>query len=181
MSEQPYRGIVGVRAKPGDTAVMAALEAAIGFALPQAANTTTASADALALWLGPDEWWIVNPGPAPESGPTLAATLRTAMAGRRGAVTDVSESRTCVRISGPRARDLLCKGMPLDLHSRAFATGRCAQSHLAKAGVLLHLVADKGGLDGPTFELYVLRSFAEYLWLWLEDAAAEYGLTITTS
>lgn len=181
MSEQPYRGIVGIRAKPGDAAVMAALEATIGFALPQTPNTTAASAGALALWLGPDEWWIVTPGPEPESGPAMATTLRTALAGRQGAVTDVSESRTCVRISGPRARDLLCKGMPLDLHPRTFPVGGCAQSHLAKAGVLLHLVADKGSPEDPTFELYVLRSFAEYLWLWLEDAAREYGLAITSS
>ena len=27
----------------------------------------------------------------------------------------------------------------------------------------------------PTYDIYVLRSFAEYLWLWLEDAAMEYG------
>jgi len=181
MSEQPYRGIVGIRAKPGDAAVMAAFESALGFALPQKANTTAASAGALALWLGPDEWWIVTPGPEPESGPTLAATLRTALASRPGAITDVSESRTCLRISGPRARDLLAKGMPLDLHPRAFPVGGCAQSHLAKTGVLLHLVANDGGSEGPTFELYVLRSFAEYLWIWLEDAAREYGLAITTS
>ena len=186
MSEQPYRGIVGIRAKPGDAAVMAAIEVALGIALPQTPNTTAAAAGALALWLGPDEWWIVTPGPEPESGPSLAATLRTALAGQRGAITDVSESRTCVRIGGPRSRDLLSKGMPLDLHPRAFPAGRCAQSHLAKAGVLLHLVADdgelgkQGGPGGPTFELYVLRSFAEYLWLWLEDAAREYGLAITS-
>lgn len=180
MSEQPYRGIVGIRAKPGNAAVMAAIEAALGMALPQTPNTTAASAGALALWLGPDEWWIVTPGPAPESGPAMAAALRTAT-GMPGAVTDVSDSRTCVRVSGSRARDLLCKGLPLDLHPRAFPVGGCAQSHLAKTGVLLHLVADAGGSDGPTFELYVLRSFAEYLWLWLEDAAREYGLAIAPS
>ena len=32
----------------------------------------------------------------------------------------------------------------------------------------------------PTYDIYVLRSFAEYLWLWLEDAAQEYGLAVTT-
>ena len=30
----------------------------------------------------------------------------------------------------------------------------------------------------PSYELYVQRSFAEYLWLWLEDAALEYGVAI---
>ena len=181
MSEQPFRGIVNLRTQPDDSEAMAALESALGFALPVEPNTTAASATALALWLAPDEWWIITPGPDPESGSTMAAALRAALADRRGAVTDVGDSRTCVRVSGPRARDLLCKGMPLDLHPRVFPANRCAQSHLAKTGVVLHLVADHGTSDGPTFELYVLRSFAEYLWVWLEDAAREYGLAITSS
>ena len=32
--------------------------------------------------------------------------------------------------------------------------------------------------DGPAFDIYVLRSFSEYLWCWLEDAAREYGLAV---
>ncbi len=32
---------------------------------------------------------------------------------------------------------------------------------------------------GPAYDVYVLNSFAEYLWLWLEDAAREYGLRVT--
>jgi len=177
MSEQPFRGIINLRARPDDGEAVSALETALGFALPVAPNTTAASATALALWLAPDEWWIVTPGPGPESGPDMATKLRTALTDRRGAVTDIGDSRTCLRVSGPRARDLLCKGLPLDLHPRVFPAGRCAQSHLAKTGVVLHLIAEKG----PAFELYVLRSFAEYLWVWLEDAAREYGLAITSS
>ena len=30
----------------------------------------------------------------------------------------------------------------------------------------------------PSFELYVQRSFAERLWLWLEDAVLEHGVAI---
>ena len=37
---------------------------------------------------------------------------------------------------------------------------------LAKAVVLLHQTDDE-----PAYDLYVDRSYAEYLWLWLEDAA----------
>jgi sarcosine oxidase, subunit gamma len=181
MSEQPFRGIANLRMEPNDKEAMTAIETALGFALPVEPNTTAASDTALALWLGPNEWWIVTPGPDPACGPDMAAKLRTALADYRGTVTDVSDSRTCVRIGGPRARDLLCKGMPLDLHPRAFAVGHCAQSVLSKTGIVVHLVADDGSPDGLTFELYVLRSFAEYLWLWLEDAAREYDLTIISS
>ncbi len=182
MTERPHRAIVNLRLDPGNTEALAAFETAFGFALPIAANDTAGDADTIALWLGPDEWWLVEPGPEPEAGPKLAENLRAALTEHFAAVTEVGESRTCIRVSGPRTRALLQKGCPLDLHPRAFATGACAQSILAKAGVTLHLFTDESeeqaGAGGPVFDIYVLRSFAEYLWVWLEDAGAEYGVSI---
>jgi sarcosine oxidase subunit gamma len=182
MTERPHRGMVNLRLDPGNAEAMAALEAAFGFALPTTANETAGDGDTIALWLGPDEWWLVVPGPEPEAGPELAEKLRAALAGHFAAATEVGESRTCIRVSGPKARALLQKGCPLDLHPRAFAAGACAQSILAKAGVTLHLFADESaaqaGAEGPVFDIYVARSYAEYLWAWLEDAGAEYGVAV---
>ena len=182
MSERPHRGIVNLRLDPGNAEAMAALEAAFGFALPAAANTSAGNTDTIALWLGPDEWWLVVPGPEPEAGPALAEKLRAALSGHFAAVTEVGESRTCIRVAGPRARALLQKGCPLDFHPRAFVAGACAQSILAKAAVTFHLFADESaaqaGAEGPVFDVYVARSFAEYLWAWLEDAGAEYDVAV---
>ncbi len=179
MTERPHRGMVNLRLDPKNAEAMAAVETAFGFALPTAANETAGNADTMALWLGPDEWWLVVPGPEPEAGPELAEKLRAALSGHFAAITEVGESRTCIRVSGPSARALLQKGCPLDFHPRAFVAGACAQSILAKATVAFHLYADESAAEGPIFDIYVLRSFAEYLWAWLEDAGAEYGVTIT--
>ena len=178
MTERPHRAIVDLRLEPSDEGAMAAFAEACGFALPMAPNTTAGDADAIALWLGPDEWWIVTPGPEPEAGPELAGKLRTALADHRAGVTDVGESRSCIRVSGPSARAVLQKGCPLDFHPRAFAPGACAQTCLAKATVALHLFAGEDVAEGPIFDIYVLRSCAEYLWLWLEDAGREYGVAV---
>ena len=43
---------------------------------------------------------------------------------------------------------------------------------MAKAGALIHQTGE------DVYELYVLRSFADYLWRWLEDAAAEYRVVV---
>ncbi len=172
MGERPFRGLVDLRGPAGDQAFAAAVEEALGVALPVEPNTVAGTGDLRVFWLGPDEWWVVTPG----DGPATADKLRTALAGRKAAVTDVSESRTCIHIRGQRARDLLAKGCPLDLHPRVFSAGRCAQSHCAKALITLHQVSDED--DGPAYDVYVLNSFAEYLWLWLEDAAREYGLRV---
>ena len=181
MGERPYRGLVNLRGPAGDKTFDSAVQKALGVALPSEPNSTTGQDDLRVFWLGPDEWWVVTPG----DGPAMADKLRAALAGQKAAVTDVSESRTCIHISGARARDLLSKGCPLDLHPRVFSTGRCAQSLCAKAMITLHQVADDsdGGDEangsGPAYDVYVLNSFAEYLWLWLEDAAREYGLRVT--
>jgi sarcosine oxidase subunit gamma len=94
-----------------------------------------------------------------------------------GAVTDLTDGRAAFRVAGPSARDVLAKGCPLDLHARAFPPGRCAQSLLAKASVLIHLALDDPQA-GPSFDLYVARSFSHYLFSWLEDAGMEYGVQV---
>lgn len=178
MAERPFPGIADLRGKPADPGFTGAFEAAFGFALPLEPNTTAGGGGAIALWLGPDEWWIVTPGPGPEAGPGTVAKLRAALAGHVCAITDVSETRTCIRVSGPGARAVLQKGCPLDFHPRVFTPGQCAQSHLAKAAVVLHLAGGEEADDGPAFDVYVPRSLAEYLWRWLEDAAREYGVAV---
>jgi sarcosine oxidase subunit gamma len=175
MGERPFRGIVNLRGPAEDEAFGAAAQTALGVALPVAPNTTASDGQVTVLWLAPDEWWVVTPG----DGSAMADKLRRALEGVRSAVTDVSESRTCIEVRGPRARDLLVKGCPLDLHPRMFGKGECAQSHLAKTMITLHMTTGGDHEDGPAFDLYVLNSFAEYLWLWLEDAAREYGLKVT--
>ncbi len=171
MGERPPLSIVDLRIGDAEPTALAAVEEVLGFALPRDANRVAGTEATAALWLGPDEWWVVT---AVED-PAAAHRLSEALAGHSAAVTDLSESRACIRVSGPRARDLLAKGCSLDLHPRVFSPGRCAQSHLAKAQVVLHQVSGE-----PAFDLYVLRSFADYLWAWLEDAAREYGLTIVS-
>ena len=147
---------------------------ALGLALPTAPNTATAKDDLALLWLGPDEWLALSHAAQPEAEAMLAAKLRSALGEQHAAVTEVGESLACIRIAGARARDVIAKGCPLDLHPRAFGgVGHCAQTHLSKAGITLHQIS-----DAPGFDLYCRRSFADYLWRWLEDAGQEYGIAV---
>jgi len=178
MAERPFPGIVNLRGPASKKAFRDAFKAAAGYQLPLEAGTTEGDKTTTAYWLGPDEWWILDGSGDPDAGRRLAESLREALAGQAAAVTEIGDSRACIRLSGPRARATLQKGCPLDLHPRAFAAGRCAQSRLAKTTAVLHLVAADSASGGPVFDVYVLRSFAEYTWLWLEDAAREYGVTV---
>jgi sarcosine oxidase, subunit gamma len=170
LGERAHRMQLDIRGNSGDAAFVTAVKGAAGVDIPAEANRFTQSGDRACLWLGPNEWLIVGPGGAERE---LTAGLRTIFVGLHAAVTDVSESRTTILLQGPRARDLLQKGMPIDLHPREFQPGHCAQTHIAGANIILRQFDDQ-----PTYEVFVLNSFAEHLWLWLESAAREYKAVV---
>jgi sarcosine oxidase subunit gamma len=169
-SERRFLSKVNLRGDAADPAFAAAAKKALGFAPPANPNTVDGKRDRYALWLGPDEWLVVG---APGTEGRLVAGLRSALEGVVSAVTDVSEGRTVIRLTGHRARDVIAKGCPIDFHPRAFGPGRCAQSRYARALVILHQLD-----DAPTFDVYVERSFADYLWRMIEDASLEYGFAV---
>ena len=180
MSEQPFRAIINLRGHTEDADFMAAAEKALGVALPTQPNTTAMGKETTVIWLSPEEWWIVFESDEASAERALADGLRVSLQDHHVGVVEVGESRTCIRISGPRSRDLIAKACPLDLHPAAFGgAGHCAQSLFAKSPGLLHQLEDTAAGDA-VFEIYVLWSFAEYLWQWFSDAAKEYGLAVIT-
>jgi sarcosine oxidase subunit gamma len=161
--ELPFVSQLNLRADPKDAGVVQRLAGALGFALPLSPNTLASKGDRRALWLGPDEWLVVEP----DGGQTaLERGLRDALGQAYGAVTDVSANRTLLEIRGSMARDLLEHGVSIDLDARSFGPSRCAQTLLAKAQVFVER------RDESAFVLYVRASFASYVANFLLDAAA---------
>jgi sarcosine oxidase subunit gamma len=170
LNELRFRGTVNLRVRRDDPAARQAVEGWLGAALPQVGKARVAG-ETTVLGIGPDEWLALA-----ADGPALAARLREAAAGQFVGVTDVSENYTTLVASGPAAREVLAKGCPLDLHARAFQPGDVAGSVIAKATVVLNLVSETEG--DSRFEILVRRSFADYLFRWLEDAGREAGVAV---
>lgn len=160
-------GQINLRGNPADPRFARAVGGVLDCVLPVNANTVQSANDVTVLWLGPDEWLVLT---APGAETALAGRLRAALADLHAAVTDVTGNRALFRLSGPMAREVLLKGCGLDLHPRAFKPGQCAQTLLARAGVIVRQ-AD----EAPSYDLLPRRSFGEYVWAWLIDAMAEYG------
>ena len=174
LGERQDLGKIDLRGDPHDRAFMAAVGRVLDLLLPTEPCTSAAKGRIAALWLGPDEWLVTCPAGGVGR---LQGALREALADVHAAISDTTDGRVAFRLAGPSAREVLAKGCPLDLHPRAFPPGSCAQSLLAKAAVLIHLL-DEDPERGPSFDVYVARSFAHYLWTWLEDAGREYGVLI---
>ena len=158
---------INLRGDGEDADFLKGVEATLGQALPLAPNTIT-SGEHHVYWLGPNEWLIVSTATKASA---LAAGLQDALVNQHVAINDVSGGQVTISLKGDKVRDTLSKGCPIDLHIDAFGPGDCAQSGLAKAGVLM------GCFDGPdTLELIVRRSFADYVARWLQHAARDVGI-----
>lgn len=148
----------------GDTALEKAQQC-LGTDLPLKPKWIAANGVTV-IWQAFDEWLLLTPDGAQDE---LLERLRAALADLHAALTDVSDLRAGFEIKGPRSRDVLAKGCAVDLHPRVFATGDCAQTALARVRVTLCQLD-----DAPTYRLLVERSYAQYLWDWLADAALEF-------
>ena len=70
-------------------------------------------------------------------------------------------------------RDVLAKGVPVDLHPNVFKPGDVANTQIAYVGVQIDM------LDGaPTYQLAAPRSMAGTFWSWLAASAAEFGYDV---
>jgi sarcosine oxidase subunit gamma len=173
MCELAFWGHVNLRGDSGDEAFQAGVESVVGVRVPAEPNTVARAGENAIAWLGPDEWLVIS---HPDSREGISAMLSDALAGLHVSVNDISSGQTIIRLRGARARDLLSKGCPIDLHPRAFGPGQCAQSHIAKSNALIIQVDDE-----PTYDVVVRRSFADYLARWLFHSGMEYDIAVVAS
>lgn len=166
LREVPFLAQIDIRLAPADQAAFDAIASVVG-PLPLEPNTFTGGSNGSVLWLGPDEWLLVGP---PGGEADLESQLRDALdeAAARVSIVDVSANRTTLELGGPNARAALEGGCSIDLHPRAFGPGQCAQTLLARAGVIIQQLTDE-----PQYRIFVRPSFATYVATWLKDALVE--------
>jgi methylglutamate dehydrogenase subunit D len=149
-------------------ALAGALDTAFGIALPDGPRRVTTGALTLA-GTGQAQWIASAEGPDAAG---LAARLR-ARIGPFAVVTDQSDARLVLHLSGPNVRDVLAKGVPIDLDPRVFKVGDVAVTLAAYVGVQIDRV------DEATYQLTTPRSTAGSFWSWLSASAAEFGYDVT--
>ena len=170
LKECRHTGKLILRGDPSNDLFIKSTSKVLGYKLPLTPNTFLKNNEYTSVWLGPDEW-LVNSLPGDES--ALERDLNIALTDVHHSVTNVSDNSTIIQLSGPNARSVIMKGCAVDVHPRVFNPGDAFQSNLAAASVImwqLDLI--------PTFNIMVRASFASYLWKWLLDAGAEFGVQI---
>lgn len=139
-----------------------------GFSLPGPLQSTQGG-DISALWIAPDEWLLIVSG---EEAFNLEKRLREEINGHF-AITNVSGGQTVLALSGEDAVKVLKKSTGYDLRDSHFPVGKVVTTTFAKTQAVIRRTAEQ------QWQLVVRRSFADYVWLWLQDASAEYGLAVS--
>jgi sarcosine oxidase, subunit gamma len=147
------------------------------------------------LWLGPDEYLLLDwgngstardggateggvaaggeptadggPGGSSRVSPTFSA-LEHALVDIPHALVDISHRQFALEVSGPHAATILSGACPLDLDLAEFPVGMCTRTVLAKADIVLWRTQENA------FHLEVWRSFAGYVTGLLSEIALEF-------
>ena len=163
-------GLATVASRQGqDAALKSAVLQAYGVQLPESSRVAQGSAVSF-IGYGLGQWLAVSESLAHEA---LAGDLSQRLAGL-ASISDQSGGRTVLRVSGPRARDVLAKGLPVDLDPRAFPLGSAAASVIGHMGVQLWQVDDT-----RSYDIAVFRSLSQSFWRWLTASAAEFGYEVS--
>lgn len=165
--EDALRGHLVLRGNADDPAFVQGVEAALELALPGRLQSTLSESLSL-RWVAPDEWLLVCDNDRTFA---LETRLREHLEGHC-AIINVSGGQTLIRLAGVHAVDALKKSAPYDFGDRNFPVGKVVSTVFAKNQAMIRRVGDQ------EWELTARRSFADYLWRWLAEAAREYGLHI---
>lgn len=140
-----------------------ALSAAFGVTLPTRPKGSASAGGRHALWIGPDEWLLID-----ETEADLMAIAAGVSALHSAA--DVSHRNVAILVSGPAAAGAIASGCPLDLDDALFPVGACARTVLGKIEIVL---LRTGGQD---YRVECWRSFAPYAFGLLCEGAEDAGL-----
>ncbi len=164
--EMALLGYISLRGNAQKKDFLAAVKNVTGTSLPTQACSLSKVDFVTILNLSPDEWMIICPR---EQRAALQHALQAALVGVHSQVLDNSGGYTSVLLQGKQAADALQHCTVYNLH--ALTPNKVVGTTFGKASVILYR-SDDG------FCLVLRRSFADYIWRYLERAAQPYGFGI---
>lgn len=135
---------------------------AIGLELPTEPGQVAKKASTLAVWIGPDEWLIVDEKKSIDD-------LMPRRENAQFSATDISHRNVAFQLSGEGASAVLNSSCPRDLSLSAFPANTGSRTIFGKA----EAVIIRTGRNA--FRVECWRSFSPYVWELLLDGARDAG------
>ncbi len=167
LKELPITGLLTIRTNADNPSLALALKSVLSLDVPGTLQSTS-HGDYCLRWMSPDEWLLSVPiAELFDIENALRETLTEPVA-----LVNVSGGYSLVELWGDQVLNVLKKSTHYDCHPRNLSEGKVVNTSFAKSQVTLRCLADS------RYELLVRRSFADYIWLWLQTASREYGLQV---
>lgn len=146
-----------LRARPDALGI---LSKTLGVALPVKPKSSVTMGTRTALWLGPDEWLVIDTGSSnPAADLAKVTVLHSAV--------DISQRNTAILVSGPGAEATINAGCPQDLSLAVFPVGAVSRTVLGKIEIVLWRTGEE------SFRVECWRSFSDYAFGFLSEAARD--------
>ena len=161
IQELPFVNKINLRINPNNNKYMSSCGKILETILPIKPNTYARNKNVKIIWLSPDEWLVIN------NKDGLFKKLKDEIGNLEASVTNISENRTIIRISGEKIYTLLSKFLVLDLEKNLSDQSSCAQTLFVKVPILL--VRNHKDAQIPEIDIFANRSHANYIYNLIVD------------
>lgn len=164
LKEGPVIGLLMIRVAQNHAVVSEALHAMAGVGLSERLQSVDSGTYCI-RWMSPDSWLLSCPlHEAFRIEHSIRARVSSPIA-----IVNVSGGFCVLQLCAEKAREVLMKSVPYDVHPDNFPVGKVVNTTFAKTQVTLRCISESN------YELVVRRSYSDYVWLWLQRAAAEFN------
>ncbi len=140
----------------------------LGMILPKEVCSTSTKEQITCMWLGPNEWLLVSNDTIDKETNDYELEhllFKDISKTNLGSVTNVSDHYTVFNLTGSNIFEILSKGSPFNFDSGTFGDNKAIQTILNHVDVTIHRKSKED------VDLYVRRSFSDYLWAWIKDSS----------
>jgi len=159
IEELPFVNKINLRGNTTDRIFMSNTGSVLDILIPTEPNTKIENKNLQVIWLSPNEWllnFIYN-----DNFTRIFENLSNKLNPENTSITDISESKTIIRVGGIHTTELLRKFLILDIDSVLNSNLKVAQTIFVKVPILI--VRNHKDQDTQSFDIHLNRSHTTYL------------------
>ena len=159
IEELPFVNKINLRGNTTDRIFMSNTGSVLDILIPTEPNTKIENKNLQVIWLSPNEWllnFIYN-----ENFTRIFENLSNKLNPENTSITDISESKTIIRVGGIHTTELLRKFLILDIDSALNSNLKVAQTIFVKIPILI--VRNHKDQETQSFDIHLNRSHTNYL------------------
>ena len=158
IEELPFVNKINLRGNTTDRVFMSNTGSVLDILIPTEPNTKIENKNLQVIWLSPNEWllnFIYN-----ENFTRIFENLSNKLNPENTSITDISESKTIIRVEGINTTELLKKFLILDIDSILNSNSKVAQTIFVKVPILI--VRNHKPQETQSFDIHLNRSHTNY-------------------